>query len=121
MDDERAYTGSAESALIAGAKIQVLDLHVIQTRLGDKWQKMSALVHKYFEAAIKRELGPGDVFCHRGELEYLVAFRNMPLSEARLKCMAISQFACERLFGKDGEELVVRSLTAPVDPADLSS
>jgi hypothetical protein len=121
MGDGLAYSGSADSALIAGAKIQVLDLHAIQTRLGSKWQRMSTLVHKYFEAAIKSELGPRDVFCHRGELEYLVAFHDTPLAEARLKCMAISQFACERLFGKDGEELVVRALTAPVDPADYSS
>ena len=121
MDEVRANSGGTESALVAGAKIQVLDLQVIQQRLGGKWQKMSTLVHKYFEAAIRSELGPNDTFCHRGELEYLVAFHNTPLAEARLKCMAISQFACERLFGKDGEDLVVRALTAPLDSADLNS
>ena len=82
---------------------------------------MSALVHKYFEAAIKSELGPNDAFCSRGELEYLVTFHNTPLAEARLKCVAIAQFACERLFGKDGEDLVVRTLTAPIDATDFNS
>jgi hypothetical protein len=109
------------SALVACGKIQVLDLQVIQARLGGKWQKMSALVHKYFEAAIKSELGPLDTFCNRGELEYLVTFHNTPLAEARLKCLAISQFACDRLFGKDGEDLVVRTLTAPLDSGDFTS
>jgi len=121
MDEETAYSGSAEPTLVAGAKIQVLNLHVIQERLGEKWQKMSALVHKYFEAAIRSALGPDDVFCHRGELEYLIAFHNTPLAEARLKCVAISQFACERLFGKDGEDLVVRAVTAPLAWTDFSS
>jgi len=112
---------AAEAAPVAGAKIQVLDLQVIQDRLGKKWQRMSTLVHKYFEAAIKSELGPQDAFCTRGELEYLVTFHNTPLVEARLKCLAISQFACDRLFGKDGEDLVVRTLTAPLDPTDFNS
>lgn len=111
----------AEPALVAGGKIQVLDLHVIQQRLGPKWQRMSALVHKYFETAIKAELGHQDTFCNRGELEYLVTFHNTPLAEARLKCLTIAQFACERLFGKDGEDLVVRTLTAPLDAADFTS
>jgi hypothetical protein len=106
---------------IAGGKIQVLDLALVQERLGLKWQRLSLLVHKYFEAAIKQELSPGDSFCHRGELEYLVTFRHATLAEARLKCLAISQFACERLFGKDGHDLVVRNLTAPLDLTDLST
>lgn len=109
------------SSPMAGGKIQVLDLKAIQERLGTKWQRMSNLVHKYFEAAIKNELSAGDSFSTRGELEYFVAFRNTSLAEARLKCLAISQFACDRLFGKDGEDLVVRSLTAPLDPTDLDS
>src|ERR1700679_2231536 len=121
MGEETAAAGAPEPVPIAGGKIQVLDLHVIQNRLGRKWQRMSALVHKYFEAAIKSELGPNDAFCSRGELEYLVTFHNTPLAEARLKCVAISQFACERLFSKDGEDLVVRTLTAPIDDTDFNS
>ena len=81
---------------------------------------MSALVHKYFEAAIKSELGPNDAFCSRGELEYLVTFHNTPLAEARLMCVAIAQFACERLFGKDGEDLVVRTLMRRSTPPILT-
>ena len=108
------------SSPIAGGKIQVLHLQAIQDRLGPKWQRMSALVHKYFETAIRSELAPGDSFSTRGELEYFVAFRNISLAEARLKCLAIAQFACDRLFGKDGEDLIVRSLAAPLDLSDLA-
>jgi hypothetical protein len=109
----------AGTSTIAGGKIQIVDLNAIQTRLGPKWPKMAALVHKYFETAIKSELSPGDNFCQRGELEYLITFPNVTLAEARLKCLAISQCVCERLFGKDGEELVIRSLTAPLDSFDF--
>lgn len=121
MGETLANLQITEPFLVAGGKIQVLDLEVIQKRLGAKWHRMSALVHKYFEAAIKSELGPQDTFCHRGELEYLVTFHNTPLAEVRLKCLAIAQFACERLFGRDGEDLVVRTLTAPLDSADFFS
>jgi hypothetical protein len=109
-----------DSSPMAGGKIQVLDLKSIRDRLGSKWPRMSHLVHRYFEAAIKNELLPGDCFATGGELEYLVAFRDVSLAEARLKCLAISQFVCDRLFGKDAEELIVRNLIAPLDPTDLT-
>lgn len=109
----------ADCSPMAGGKIQVLDLKSIRDRLGPKWPKMSNLVHRYFEAAIKNELSPGDSFATGGELEYLVAFKDTSLAEARLKCLAISQFVCDRLFGKDAEDLIVRNLIAPIDPTDL--
>lgn len=110
----------ADCSPMAGGKIQVLDLKSIRDRLGSKWPRMSNLVHRYFEAAIKNELSPGDSFATGDELEYLVAFRNTSLAEARLKCLAISQFVCDRLFGKDAQELIVRNLIAPIDPTDLA-
>src|ERR1700760_4864142 len=99
-----------DTSAMAGGKIQVLGLKAIRDRLGPKWPRMCDLVHKYFEAAIRKELSGDDSFATGGELEYFVAFRNASLAEARLKCLAISQFVCDRLFGKDGEDLLVRSL-----------
>ncbi len=114
-----AAQNAGGSQIAAAGKIQMLGLEIIKKRLGAKWERMAGLVHRYFEAAIKRELRPGDTFCHSGEASYLVLFRDAAISEVQLRCATIVQDVCRRLFGEEGEEISVRTLAAPVDFMEL--
>lgn len=105
--------------VVSAGKIHLLGLEAIRARLGDKWEKMSGLVHRYFEAAIRREMQPGDTFQHFGELSYLVLFRGASLAEAQLKCHAIAESVTKRLFGEEDQDVSVRNLTAPLDAMTL--
>jgi hypothetical protein len=86
-----------ECLVVSASKIHMLGLDAIKARLGPKWNRMSDLVHRYFEAAIRRELAPGDTFCSSGELSYLVLFRDLSVAE-----------------------ISIRSLVAPMDIVDLA-
>ena len=112
-------TVEAEKGIVSASKIQMLGLDAIQARLGDKWRRMSELVHRYFEAAIRREMGPGDTFCSYGELSYLILFRDLTVSEAKLKCSIVVEDVCQKLFGDQDEDISIRSLIAPMDVVDL--
>ena len=111
---------AAQNNIVSAGKIHLLELEDIQQRLGKKWARMSELVHRYFEAAIRREMGAGDSFVNINELAYILLFRECSLAEAQLKCAAISKEVCERLFGDDAVEVSTRSLTLPVNDADLN-
>jgi hypothetical protein len=73
---------------------------------------MAEHVQLFFEAAIRRALGPGDSFCRREDLSYIVVFRQLSPEEAAVKCAAISEEVCCRLFGENGVQVALRSLTA---------
>lgn len=107
------------NAVVSASKIHLLGLDAIKARLGNKWSRMSDLVHRYFEAAIRREMGPGDTFCSSGELSYLILFRDLTISETRLKCAVVVEEVCRKLFGDQKEEISIRSLIAPMDVVDL--
>lgn len=107
------------NTIVAASKIHLLGLDAIKARLGPKWGRMSDLVHRYFEAAIRREMGPGDTFSSAGDLSYLILFRGLTLSEARLKCAVVVEEVCHKLFGDQEEEISIRSLVAPMDIVDL--
>lgn len=110
----------APKAIVSASKIHMLGLDAIKARLGAKWDRMSDLVHRYFEAAIRREMGPGDTFSSAGELSYLILFRDLTISEARLKCAVVVEDVCHKLFGDQEEEICIRSLIAPMDIVDLN-
>jgi hypothetical protein len=116
-------TTDAQNDLIASAgKIHLLNLSALKENLGSKWERMSAHVQQFFEAAIKRSLMPGDTFCRHEEFSYLIMFRELSVVEAELKCAAISDEVCRRLFGENGAEVSMRNLIAHVGlntvPAD---
>ncbi|HEY1837020.1 MAG TPA: hypothetical protein VGG36_05135 [Rhizomicrobium sp.] len=112
---EPAAPGRVETGPTASAgKIQVLDLAALKARIGSKWMRMAEPVEQFFEAAIKRNLGPGDAFYRSDELSYLVVFRGLSAEEAELKCAAISEEVCHRLFGKNGESVTMRNLIGSV-------
>src|ERR1700709_2518077 len=60
------------AAQVSAAKLHVLQLGPIKDRLGDKWPKLSGLVHQLFEAAIRTAQGPRDHFVRLDELSYVV-------------------------------------------------
>lgn len=105
---------AACSDITSANKIQLLGLDAVQQRLGEKWTRMADLVHRYFEAAMKREMRHGDSFIRSGDTSYLLLFRDVSIAEAQMKCRAIAQEVCHKLFGDDGDLIAARSLSLPV-------
>ena len=106
---ERLQTTSG-AAQVSAAKLHVLQLGPIKDRLGDKWLKLSGLVHQLFEAAIRDAQGPRDHFVRLDELSYVVTFHGLSFDEATLACTAVAQKVCEKLFGGTGGGIAVRAL-----------
>lgn len=106
--------GDQAEAQVAAAKLHVLHLDPIKTRLGDKWGKLSGLVHKLFEKALRNVQGPGDHFLLVDEMSYVVTFNSLSLEAASLACASVAREVCELLFGAEAEEIAVRGLVGLV-------
>jgi hypothetical protein len=113
-------TGQAAVEEIAAAKLHVLHLDPIKAKLGDKWERLSNLVHTLFERTLYQTQGPRDHFLLVDELSYVVTFHDLSLEEAGLACAAVARKVCELLFGSDIDDIAVRSLVGPVSAALLS-
>lgn len=96
------------------AKIHVLGLAPLSRRLGDKWARLSSLVHQLFETALEHEQGPSDHFVSLDELSYVVTFHDLSTAEANLACTAIAKTVCQKLFGDQIDEVAVRSLVSEI-------
>lgn len=105
---------------VSAAKLHVLHLDPIKTKLGDRWERLSSLVHKLFEKTLHQAQGPRDHFLLVDELSYVVTFHNLSLEEAGLACASVARKVCELLFGADIDDIAVRSLVGPVSAALLS-
>ena len=101
---------AAAAQTTAAAKLHVLNLGPIKERLGEKWDKLSDLVHKLFEAALRDEQGPRDHFVLVDELSYVVTFHGLSFEEATIACTSVAQKVCEKLFGGTDAPVVVRAL-----------
>jgi hypothetical protein len=101
---------------VPAAKLHVLGLLPIKNKLGEKWPRLSGLVHSLFEKAISNAQGPSDHFIILDELSYVVSFHHLSMEEAGLACAAIAQEVCKLLFGADVEDISVRSLVGLVSP-----
>jgi hypothetical protein len=99
---------------VTAAKLHILQLAPIKARLGEKWVRLSHLVHKLFEQALTRAQGPADHFILFDELSYIVTFKGLTFDQANLACTAIAQEVCERLFGEHVGEISVRALVGTV-------
>ena len=97
-------------AQTAAAKLHVLNLAPIKDRLGEKWPKLSGLVHKLFETALRDAQGPRDHFVLVDELCYVVTFHGLTFHEATVACTSVAQKVCEKLFGGTGTHVAVRAL-----------
>ena len=107
--------GSVASA----GKVAVLGLEGIRSRLEDRWEGWSEKVHSYINALLEREMKPGDCFQKIDQLSYLILFRDLSVTDAQLKCVAIAEAASRRLFGEDIEAVSVRVVVAAIDNALL--
>ena len=111
--------GQLAAEQIAAAKLHVLHLDPIKAKLGDKWERLSNLVHKLFERTLYQAQGPRDHFLLVDELSYVVTFHDLSLEEAGLACASVARKVCELLFGSDIDDIAVRSLVGPVSAALL--
>src|SRR6202008_3148707 len=98
----------------SAAKIHVLGLSPLRRRLGDKWDRLSALVHQLFETALGRAQGPSDHFTSLEDLPHFVTFHDFSPAEANLACTAIAKTVCQKLFGDQIDEVAVRSLVSEI-------
>jgi hypothetical protein len=104
---------------IPTAKLHVLHLEPIKARVGDKWPRLSQLVHTLFEKALRRVQGPHDRFVQVDELSYIATFQGRTPEEAALACTAVAQDVCDLLFGEDARTVSLRSLVGMVPETDL--
>jgi hypothetical protein len=111
--------GKMPSRPDAAGKIHVLDIAALKEQIGPKWQRVAGHVELFFEASIKRQLTPGDMFYRAAELSYLIVFRDIDELSAEIKCAAISAEVCQRLFGENGASVMMRNLIGHVSLADL--
>ncbi len=81
---------------------------------------MADPVERFFEGAVRRNLGPGDTFMRQGELSYILLFQNLSPEEAQVKCRAISEEVCERLFGDQIKSASLRTLVVSLGPDALA-
>jgi hypothetical protein len=110
---------SSPCPVASAGKIRLLDITGLRERFGSKWERMAQHVQRFFEAAIRRALKPGDTYCHLEELSYLIMFRDLSAAEAEFKCMSISEEVCKRLFGENGQKIGLRNLVAHVGLARM--
>jgi hypothetical protein len=104
-------TTSQEPRTVAG-KLHLLDLTGIKERMGARWERTGELVERFFDGAIRRNLGPGDTFVRQGELSYILLLRDLSPEEAKIKCCTICEELSERLFGDQVHSASLRSLVA---------
>ena len=105
---------TTETTMVASAKIHVLGLAPLKKKLGPRWDKLSDLVHKLFETAIEKVQGPSDHFMPLDELSYAVTFRDLSLTETNLACIVIAKDVCRLLFGKQIDEIAVRTIVGEI-------
>jgi hypothetical protein len=100
----------------SAGKLHFLDLADLKAQMGSKWTRMEDTVERFFEGAMRRNLGPGDSFIRQGELSYILLFRSLGPEEAQLKCRTICEEVCERLFGDQVYRASLRTLISPLKP-----
>lgn len=122
MPGTRAHEAAASAApgpRTAAGKLHLLDLTDIKARMGARWEKTSDLVERFFDGAIRRNLGPGDTFVRLGEMSYILLLRDLSPEEAKIKCCTICEELSERLFGDQVHSASLRSLVASLASSAL--
>jgi hypothetical protein len=104
----------------SAGKLHLLDLANVKTQMGDRWARMADPVERFFEGAIRRNLGPGDTFLRQGELSYILLFHNLSPEETQVKCRIIAEEVCERLFGDQVQGASLRTLVVALGPDALA-
>jgi len=113
--EPNAVAGTERSSTtISAAKVHVLQLDPIKQRVGDRWPRLSLLVHKLVHTALQKAQGPRDHFESVGELAYIATFHNLNQQEADAALADIVQKVCEKLWGAGVQEISVRSVVGEV-------
>src|SRR5450432_977813 len=99
---------------ITAAKLHVLRLEPIKAKMGDRWERLSTLVHTLFERTLQEIQGPADHFLRLDDMSYVMSFHHLSEEEASLACAAVAKKVCELLFGADVEEISMRGLVGTV-------
>jgi hypothetical protein len=107
-------TGRPPASAIPAAKLHVLGLAPLKSKLGPKWERLSVLVHRLFEKAIASAQSASDHCIVLDELSYAVTFNNLTLTETSLICASIAREVCEHLFGDQIDEVSVRTIIAEI-------
>src|SRR5437868_6011736 len=110
----RSSTNSSGSDTVSAAKLHVLGLGPLKDRLGARWDRLSDLVHRLMEKAIRAAQSPADRCIVLDELSYAVTFGNLSLAQANRVCAAIARDVCVHLFGDQIDEVSVRSIVAEI-------
>jgi GGDEF domain-containing protein len=110
---------SAHGPRTAAGKLHLLDLTDIKARMGARWEKTSDLVERFFDGAIRRNLGPGDTFVRLGEMSYILLLRDLSPEEAKIKCCTICEELSERLFGDQVHSASLRALVTSLASSTL--
>ena len=105
---------------VSAAKLNVLQLNPIKSRMGEKWDRLSDLVHKLFEKTLRQAQGPHDQFLLVDEMSYVVTFHDLSLEEASLACVSVAKKVCELLFGDEADEISIRSVVGSLSPSLLA-
>lgn len=96
----RALGGGSAGRLSLG-RIQLVGLHAVRKRLGQRWQAMAERVQSVADNIIRRHLSPKDSFVRDDKGDTLVCFADLDESEAWLKAKAIEEEIGARLLGSD--------------------
>lgn len=104
------------TANASAGKLHLLDLAEMKAQMGERWTRMADPVERFFEGAVRRNLGPGDTFLRQGELSYILLFRDLSAEEAQVKCQTIAEEVCGRLFGDQVESASLRTVVAALGP-----
>jgi hypothetical protein len=104
----------------SAGKLHLLDLADIKAQMGGRWARMADPVERFFEGAVRRNLGPGDTFLRQGELSYILLFRDLAAEEAQVKCRTIAEEVCERLFGDQIQCASLRTVVVALGPDALA-
>lgn len=107
------------AAQVSAAKLHVLQLEPIKAKMGEKWNRLSDLVHKLFEKTLRQAQGPFDQFLLVDEMSYIVTFHHLSVEEAGLACASVAKKVCELLFGAEVDDISVRSVVGSVSPSML--
>ncbi|GEO39491.1 hypothetical protein SAE02_36390 [Skermanella aerolata] len=102
----------------AAGRIHLIGLEPIRERLGERWPKLRDSIHQLASKVIGQHLGPDDVFCRYGTLDYLIAFSALTPEAARIKSVAIAQALYGHFLGSDDlEGITIKTAVGQIDGA----
>ncbi len=98
---KRLETLLEEDRPLSAGMVQVVNLDMLRSHFGPKWNAVADLVHPLICRIIETQNGPGAQYCQTGEFEYTLLFSGLTAEQAHRKCALIGREVRERLIGED--------------------